>query len=394
MAGGDDISTPAATLAAMGASLVGLGLARYCFDPLEPALVVAGWFSKGGAAFLAAANLGAYVFGAVFGAPLARKISATTLLRASMVAVTLSFWACSDRALSFGWFFAWRAVSGLGGGLIMVLATTTVLAHVEHDRRGFVSQMSLYGLSIGIVLAGAVVPFLIDHGVTWAWIGLGVASALVTGLTWSIWPAPPPWVPPPHDHQSPGTNRFYAQYALVAFGFVPHMIFLVDFIARDLDRGVRTGANFFLVYALGSVIGPFLLGALSGRIGVALTLRAALPVQLVAVALPLWSTSTLSLAVSCLLAGLCVPGLVSVFLARSQELAKGHLHFHRVIWGRATAAVAIAQAADAFFMAWLISRYASAYTVLFTVATVAMVLAMVLEVGSGSRTAASGRLSA
>ena len=393
-----DIRVGMATFAAIGASLVGLGLARYAYAPLQPALVAAGWFTKGGAALLAAANLGGYFFGALFGARLARRVSSTVLLRLAMLITALSFLACADRAMPFVWFFAWRAASGFTGGLIMVVATTTVLAHVEPAERGFVSQMSLFGLSLGVVCAGAVMPLVLHRGLTVAWIGLGVLALLLTAATWSIWPPHTPHRPPRphhhhrHEHESGGVNLYYVQYGLAAFAFMPHMVFLVDYIARDLGRGLTVGSHFYLVFAAGSVIGPFLLGYLSSRIGVRPTLRTGLPILGLAVLLPLLSTSALSLAVSCFLAGLCMPGLVATFLARSQELAGGDLHRHRVIWGRATATIAVWQAVDAFVMAYLISRTAAAYEVLFVVAVVSAVLAFGLDfVPVGRRTSTAGK---
>ena len=54
-----------------------------------------------------------------------------------MVLATLSCFACSV-PVSFIWFFAWRFLAGLGGGIIMVLAATVVLPHASRSRRGFV----------------------------------------------------------------------------------------------------------------------------------------------------------------------------------------------------------------------------------------------------------------
>ncbi len=50
----------AATAAAMGAILVGIGLARFAFGPEQPALVSGGWFSACDAALMAAANFSAH----------------------------------------------------------------------------------------------------------------------------------------------------------------------------------------------------------------------------------------------------------------------------------------------------------------------------------------------
>ena len=52
--------TPSAvwgTAAAFSACLVGIGLARFAYTPLIPALIAAEWFSPAQAAYLGAANL-------------------------------------------------------------------------------------------------------------------------------------------------------------------------------------------------------------------------------------------------------------------------------------------------------------------------------------------------
>jgi Uncharacterised MFS-type transporter YbfB len=45
-----------AALSAASASLVGIGLARFAYTPLLPAIIDAGWFSPSQAAYLGAAN--------------------------------------------------------------------------------------------------------------------------------------------------------------------------------------------------------------------------------------------------------------------------------------------------------------------------------------------------
>ena len=49
---GGEVSGWRATLAGLCASLVGIGLARFAYTPLIPALIAAGWFSPAAAAYL------------------------------------------------------------------------------------------------------------------------------------------------------------------------------------------------------------------------------------------------------------------------------------------------------------------------------------------------------
>ena len=54
-----------ATMSGFSASLVGIGLARFAYTLLLPAIVGAHWFAPSTAAYLGAANLAGYLAGAV-----------------------------------------------------------------------------------------------------------------------------------------------------------------------------------------------------------------------------------------------------------------------------------------------------------------------------------------
>ena len=110
-----------ATLSALCASLVGIGLARFAYTPLIPALVAEDWFGPAEAAYLGAANLAGYLAGALLARPMAARTSAAVVLRAMMVLATVAFFACA-LPLSFWWFFIWRSAAGFSGGVLMVLA--------------------------------------------------------------------------------------------------------------------------------------------------------------------------------------------------------------------------------------------------------------------------------
>src|SRR5690349_14784015 len=101
-------------LAAAGliANLVGIGLARFAYTPLIPALIDAAWFSPAEAAWLGAINLAGYLAGAWIARRLAGRWPAPTVLRAMMLLATVAFFACALR-LGFPWFTLWRFAAGV-----------------------------------------------------------------------------------------------------------------------------------------------------------------------------------------------------------------------------------------------------------------------------------------
>src|ERR1700682_2957443 len=71
--------------AGLCASLVGLGLARFAYTPLIPALIAAKWFSPADAVYLGAANLAGYLAGALVARQLGARLGSVRTLRAMMV---------------------------------------------------------------------------------------------------------------------------------------------------------------------------------------------------------------------------------------------------------------------------------------------------------------------
>jgi len=135
-------------VAAFCASLIGIGLARFAYTPLLPAIIRAHWFDQSAAEYLGASNLAGYLLGALLGRPLAARTSTVAMLRGMMLAATAAFFACTV-PLSFGWFFFWRSFSGFAGGVLMVLAAPTVLPLVPQARRGLASGLIFTGLGGG-----------------------------------------------------------------------------------------------------------------------------------------------------------------------------------------------------------------------------------------------------
>jgi predicted MFS family arabinose efflux permease len=278
-----------AALSAACAILVGVGLARFAYTPLLPAIIDARWFSASQAAYLGAANLAGYLLGVWAAGHLARLASARTVLRTTMALTTLSILACA-LPVNFAWFFAWRLTSGIGGGVIMIFAAPAVLPHVSPSRRGIVGGLIFMGIGVGVAAASTLEPVLLRQGLTQAWLGIGVAGLILTAVAWGGWPDPLTSGPPEEavrkSWSSPALRGLYLEYGLNAFGLVPHMIFLVVFIARGLGRGVDAGAAYWVVFGLSAIVGPLLAGRVADALGFRTALRLALGLQAAAVLAP------------------------------------------------------------------------------------------------------------
>ena len=376
-----------ATLAGLCASLVGLGLARFAYTPLLPAIVNAHWFDAANAAYLGAANLAGYLVGALLAAPMSARASAPKVLRAMMLLTTIALFACAW-PVDFLWFFAWRFLAGVSGGALMVLAATTVLPHVAPSRRGLASGAIFMGVGLGIAASGSLVPLLLRQGLMQTWIGLGTLSLALTALAWSAWPTNGAPQATSHHHVSHelpfnALRAVYVEYALNAIGLVPHMIFLVDFVARGLHQGLAAGAAYWVVFGIGAVFGPIVGGLLADRAGFKVALRVALIVQALAVLAPALGLAGPWLIVSSIAMGAATPGIVGIVLGRLHEVLAHHPAAQKGAWSKATTGFAVAQAGSAYGMSYLLVHSGGNYALLFALGSAAIVLALAVDLVSG-----------
>lgn len=369
-----------ATASALCAILVGLGLARFAYTPLIPALVEAGWFTPAQAAYLGAANLAGYFAGALAGRALAARIPIPILLRGMMLLATASFFACAA-PLAFSWFIVWRFGSGLAGAVLMVIAPPAVLPSVPAQRRGLAAGVIFTGVGLGIAASGTLVPLLLQGGLPQTWIGLGTLSLLLTLAAWSGWPrgdgmpAPGPARPSP----APDTKlkALYLEYALDAVGSVPHMVFLVDFIARGLGWGVAVGAWHWVLFGLGALAGPMLAGMLGDRIGFGPALRLAFAIKALCVGWLAVAADPLMVGLTSVVVGAFLPGNVALILGRVRELAGGEPQAQSG-WTFATLAYAAGQAAAAYAFSYIFAQ-TGGYALLFGIAAAALAAALAID---------------
>lgn len=373
-----------AVLSAFCASLIGIGLARFAYTPLLPVLVGAHWFEPSAAAYLGAANLAGYLAGALLGRPVAARLSTAPTLRLMMLVATAAFFACAF-PLGFAWFFGWRFAAGLAGGALMVVAAPAVLAHVAPSRRGLAGGVIFTGVGAGVAASGSLVPILLQHGLQAAWLGLGVLALLLTLVAWSGWPHEAA-APVSHRAARPprsGTLRaLYLEYALNAAGWVPHMIFLVDYVARGLGQGIAIGAQYWVLFGIGATLGPILAGHLADRAGFGAALRLAFLVEAVAVVIPGFGLGTGWLIASSLVVGAFVTGTVPLVLGRIGELLPHHPAEQKAAWSRATVFFALFQAAAAYGLSFVFARTAGDYRLLFFIGAGAMVLALAIDLAA------------
>lgn len=377
--------------AASASSLVGIGLARFAYTPLLPALISAHWFASAAAAYLGAANLAGYLVGALTGRVMARHWPVVSVLRTMMVLATLTFLA-SAVPVNFEWFFVWRLASGISGGALMVLAAPLVLASVPPGRRGLASGAIFMSVGLGVVASGSVIPLLLRYGLGTTWLGLGAISGLLTVAVWSFWPREAEIVSGravaaqgEPTGAAPGRTMIglYLAYGANAVGLVPHMLFLVDFVERALKLGVWAGSSVWVTFGIGAMVGPLLLGHVGDRIGFQPAVRLGLLVQAVAVVSVALVPGTIAVFVSSFVVGAFVPGIVPLMLGRLHEMIDD-VGLRQRAWSFATVAFAVGQAAGAYALSFLLARTED-YALLFTAGAGVLMVALAIDMVANLR---------
>lgn len=362
--------------AALCSCLLGLGLARFAYTPLVPALIGAHWFSPGAAAYLGAANIAGYLAGALLASAIARRIGTRRSLRAFMLLTTLTLLACSLN-WGFAWYLVWRLLSGFAAATMMVTGPPSVLPLVAERHRGLASGLIFLGIGLGIAVSGALTPFLLPAGLPAVWLTLGAAGAMLTVIAWNAWPPDAPAAPPGASKATHGRALLLvcAGYATSAFAQVPAILFLADFVARGLHQGTGAGAGMWAILGAGALAGPLTAGYAADRIGAVASLRLLWLAQILALALLAWPAGFAGQAAASVLLGAGIPALVVLVLTRTQSLAPPTPEARRRAWSLATTAYAAGQAIGAYALSFLFARTED-YRLLFLIGAAGMLTAL------------------
>jgi predicted MFS family arabinose efflux permease len=333
------------------ATLDGVGLCRFAYTPLIPFMIASGLLTATGAAYLGAANLLGYLAGAAVAAPLATRIGLGLAIRASFCLSVLSLAACVPD-LGFSTYAIARFVAGVTGAFLMVLAPSYLLAEIEPGERGRAGGVIYTGVGIGIAVSSLIVPLLADHRPSWAWAALALGALATTAATWSRWGKRRSVrrLPPGAGHLGLPVLLVMIAFGMDGIGFVPHMLFWVDYISRSLGLGVAAGALQWLLFGLGAAIGPSMGGMVGDAIGIGRALVLAFALKAAAVLVPTLWTGFPALAFSSVIVGALTPGIAAICAARMTELVPpaGQMR----AWGYATLCFGLFQAAGGYGMAF------------------------------------------
>ena len=340
-------SEASAIVAGGCATLLGVGLQRFAYAPLLPAMVLAGWLGPGAAGVLGASNLGGYLFGAAVAPAVARRFGLRAVLHGAMLLAAVCFALCAWPG-GLLWFLPWRILAGVSGGLLMVLSGPAVQQAVSLAVRGRAAGVMFAGVGVGIVVGALLIPALLPMGLPVAWLALAAAALALAVLSWRLWPDVPP--PPRLPVSANGAWRLILCYALASAGATPHMVWWPDYVARGLGLGAAEAALMWAAYGVAAATSAVLCGTLADRIGVWRLFYMILVAQAAGLALPLLDDSLFVLLASSALAGGAALSSTAVMLLLAKAVAG---EGSPGVWRLATAGFGAAQTLCGFALAGL-----------------------------------------
>jgi len=359
--------------------LIGIGLGRYGYPPLIPALINQQWFTVSQADYLGAANLTGYILGSFSGTYFNRYIPSVTLIKICLIITALTFAGCAY-PLTFPLYFLLRFIAGATGGILMVNTAPTLFNYTPSDKKGTVGGFIFAGVGMGMALAGTLIPLLVAKSLYTTWMAFSLTAILLIVLSWKGWPAGSNERHFKVEKNAIGGKNplrtrpvflLLISYACNSVGFVPHTVFWVDFISRGLGRGIATGTHFWVLLGLSAAIGPLLSGYLADKMGFAKSIRLSLLVKSVGVVLPLLSTASWSLALSSMCVGSLALGIVSLAAGRTAELVEQA--YQKSAWSAMTITYSVSHALTAYLLTYLFSQYHSFY-MLFVIGAITLLI--------------------
>jgi predicted MFS family arabinose efflux permease len=371
MSGNNTRKTGYVSLTGFSALFVGIGIGRFCYPPLIPALIQHHWFSFAQADYLGATNLAGYVIGAILAWKISHKIPAPGLIKAALLISILTFAGCAF-PLPFIFYSLLRLLEGFTGAMIMVLTPSTIFNYIPDDKKGLATGIMFSGLGLGIIMVGSLTPWLVSKGLSAPWYFYALLSIVLFIIFYNGWPASAPVIDQQAADATTNTRVKLTKamlllmliYACNAIGFAPFTVFWVDYITRGLDLGTHTGNLMWLLFGLGGAAGPLLSGLIADKAGIARSLRALLFLDGFSVLLTVISSSVVTLALISFLAGGTGMIITSLVAARVSELVD-RTH-QKKVWGWMTILFSVLYAGDAYLCSYLFS-VTNSYHLLFLI---------------------------
>lgn len=311
--------------------------ARFAYGLILPAMKSEMAWTYAQAGWLNTANALGYIVGAVITMLFIGRRSPTLLFAFGLITTTIALLATGLNA-ALWWQTMWRILAGLFGAMSFSTAGVLVAGlFKDSPRHNALAIAILFGTGggVGIVLAGAALPGMLDHygNSSWpmAWVAVGAVS--VSFLPLSLWAAAQLSVPVQIQSKAPALpiRRMLAQmagYAGFGLGYIVYLTFLSAWMTEQSASAGFISAVWVLL-GLCICISPLVWRPILARHASGVPLAMILSCIALGSALPVLWPGSLSLLISAVVFGL------SVFMAPSAVTNFTRQNLAPESWGQA-----------------------------------------------------------
>jgi predicted MFS family arabinose efflux permease len=365
-------------LAAIAAAI---GIGRFVYTPILPAMMSGLGWSKSDAGLVASANLLGYLVGALLaGRPFTVERPRLWLLAALAISAvsTAAMGLVSDLAL----FVGLRFIGGVASAFVIVCAATLVLERLALAGRGSLSAIKFAGVGCGIVISAITVSSLLAWGASWRslWIGTGSLAMLAAIAGALLIPAADnagTQIKPEVADAAPprGIGTMILAYGLFGFGYIITATFLVT-IVRFTDQVRVLEPWIWTLFGLAAIPSVTFWNWLGKHIGVLNAFAAACAVEAIGVGTSVEWVTIPGICVSALLLGGTFMGITVMGFMAGRTLSIGNPHR---TFARLTASFSVGQMVGPILAGFLSERFGD-FRLASLIAAAALVVAAALAI--------------
>lgn len=325
---------------------LGIGILRFSYTALLPSTREAYEWSHNFASILGSANLLGYLVGAYWAMKIPQNPKMPIYIISAAFVGSISLFACAFSSFSEPWYLTWRFISGISGGLLMILSPSVVAQCSDLQHRFKINFIGFSGIGLGVLCATLFMPYLDRIEISTAWL---ILCAFAFGMSALLWFLVRPFQAqlqtiPATQSQSDQVGFIYYSlliaYACSAFAYIPHSLFWIDYLSHVLVLNLFWMNFNWILYGLGSALGAYSAYALARRLGNFAALKVLYSIYIFAVLIAVLSFSPIFTFISSFLTGLLNPAVV--FLTSYTILQLYGLAYKK-LWSMATLSFATIQ---------------------------------------------------
>ena len=345
-------------IACMLGMLASIGLVRYSYSPLVPAMIHHDWLSSSQVGYLGTVNFIGNFIGAVLCAWLSRRFTGGWVCR---IALLIGLISVALSAIDFGvwWLAGCRFMAGLTAAGGMILTPALVAQNIPEHQRGKLISTVFAGSGLGVILLSLSLPLVSHDDPSMGWLYTAALTLVCLVIAW-------PGLKTIHcaassdlQHKKTTVHRkrlllLAACYLFAAAAIVPHSVYLAAYIHEVLKQPISFSMMVYAIYGAGVMVGgPLMAGLVSRLLGRYVSLILCMTIGLAAALMVIFTSSVWIAVASGFVLGVAQMGYASVVTHRVLVLAgpAGHIKW----WGRLTIVFNISMAAGAFAMGYMIS---------------------------------------